>query len=153
NVGDSVNAVRHTLTTAVLVNVVRHKLTTAGENFNGEVQIQALVDKKKVIITETSVRSDLQLEDAEGGASKRGRKIAEIHKMQMVTLVERNKDVELSKPLIDLWELGLPTWHTHVGVGFSYGDGFGWLWTANEEGEHARGGVLRFGGKAWEDVQ
>ncbi|GJW46798.1 hypothetical protein Tco_0078444 [Tanacetum coccineum] len=33
---------------------------------NGELQIQALVDKKKVIITETSVRSDLQLEDAEG---------------------------------------------------------------------------------------
>ncbi|GKA19402.1 hypothetical protein Tco_0699317 [Tanacetum coccineum] len=32
---------------------------------NGEVQIQALVDKKKVIITKTSVRSDLQLEDAE----------------------------------------------------------------------------------------
>nr|GEU48481.1 retrovirus-related Pol polyprotein from transposon TNT 1-94 [Tanacetum cinerariifolium] len=29
-------------------------------------QIQALVDKKKVIITETSVRSDLHLEDAEG---------------------------------------------------------------------------------------
>ncbi|GJR63820.1 hypothetical protein Tco_0009885 [Tanacetum coccineum] len=33
---------------------------------NGEVQIQALVDKKKVIITKTSIRSDLQLEDAEG---------------------------------------------------------------------------------------
>ncbi|GKC51613.1 hypothetical protein Tco_1074358, partial [Tanacetum coccineum] len=33
---------------------------------NGEVQIQALVDKKKVIINETSVRSDLQLEDAKG---------------------------------------------------------------------------------------
>ncbi|GJS68539.1 hypothetical protein Tco_0683104 [Tanacetum coccineum] len=33
---------------------------------NGEVQIQALVDKKKVIITETSIRSDLQLDDAEG---------------------------------------------------------------------------------------
>ncbi|GKA03446.1 hypothetical protein Tco_0676227 [Tanacetum coccineum] len=32
---------------------------------NGEIQIQALVDKKKVIITETSIRSDLQLEDAE----------------------------------------------------------------------------------------
>ncbi|GKB99298.1 copia protein [Tanacetum coccineum] len=29
-------------------------------------QIQTLVDKKKVIVTETSVRSDLQLEDAEG---------------------------------------------------------------------------------------
>nr|GEW54297.1 retrovirus-related Pol polyprotein from transposon TNT 1-94 [Tanacetum cinerariifolium] len=33
---------------------------------NGEEQIQALVDKKKVIITEISVRSDLHLEDAEG---------------------------------------------------------------------------------------
>ncbi|GJZ59429.1 putative ribonuclease H-like domain-containing protein [Tanacetum coccineum] len=33
---------------------------------NGECQIQTLVDKKKVIITEKSVRSDLMLEDAEG---------------------------------------------------------------------------------------
>ncbi|GKC37782.1 hypothetical protein Tco_1050166, partial [Tanacetum coccineum] len=33
---------------------------------NGELQIQALVDKKKVIITETSIRSDLKLNDAEG---------------------------------------------------------------------------------------
>ncbi|GJU34265.1 putative ribonuclease H-like domain-containing protein [Tanacetum coccineum] len=33
---------------------------------NGEVQLQALVDGKKVIITETSVRRDLQLEDAKG---------------------------------------------------------------------------------------
>ncbi|GJZ41206.1 hypothetical protein Tco_0588092 [Tanacetum coccineum] len=33
---------------------------------NGARQIQALVDKKKVIITKKSVRSDLMLEDAEG---------------------------------------------------------------------------------------
>ncbi|GJW93373.1 hypothetical protein Tco_0173045 [Tanacetum coccineum] len=33
---------------------------------NGEVQLQALVDKKKVIITESIIRRDLQLEDAEG---------------------------------------------------------------------------------------
>nr|GEU45724.1 hypothetical protein [Tanacetum cinerariifolium] len=33
---------------------------------DGEEQIQALVDKKKVIISETSVRSDLHLEDVEG---------------------------------------------------------------------------------------
>ncbi|GKE59658.1 hypothetical protein Tco_1498843 [Tanacetum coccineum] len=33
---------------------------------NGEVQLQALVDGKKVIITETTVRRDLQLEYAEG---------------------------------------------------------------------------------------
>ncbi|GJW91073.1 hypothetical protein Tco_0168626 [Tanacetum coccineum] len=40
--------------------------TAKVKTINGEVQIQALVDKKKVIITETSVRSDLQLEDAKG---------------------------------------------------------------------------------------
>ncbi|GJX15718.1 putative ribonuclease H-like domain-containing protein [Tanacetum coccineum] len=44
NAGDSVNAARHTLTTA---------------------SIQALVDGKKVIVTETSVRRALQLKDAE----------------------------------------------------------------------------------------
>ncbi|GJT23538.1 hypothetical protein Tco_0893475 [Tanacetum coccineum] len=33
---------------------------------NGEVQLQALVDKKKIVITESSVRKDLQLEYAEG---------------------------------------------------------------------------------------
>ncbi|GJV24210.1 hypothetical protein Tco_1376905 [Tanacetum coccineum] len=33
---------------------------------NEERQIQALVDKKKVIITETSIRSDLKLDDAKG---------------------------------------------------------------------------------------
>ncbi|GJS62656.1 hypothetical protein Tco_0657440 [Tanacetum coccineum] len=31
---------------------------------NGEVQLQALVDRKKIIITEATVRRDLQLEDA-----------------------------------------------------------------------------------------
>ncbi|GKE50966.1 hypothetical protein Tco_1486122, partial [Tanacetum coccineum] len=33
---------------------------------NGEQQLQALVDGKKIIITEATVRRDLQLEDAEG---------------------------------------------------------------------------------------
>nr|GFC37211.1 hypothetical protein [Tanacetum cinerariifolium] len=41
-------------------------VTTKVKTVNGEEQIQALVDKKKVIITETSVRSDLHLKDAEG---------------------------------------------------------------------------------------
>ncbi|GJR26682.1 ribonuclease H-like domain-containing protein [Tanacetum coccineum] len=40
--------------------------TAKVKSVNGEVQIQALVDKKKVIIIETIIRSDLQLEDAEG---------------------------------------------------------------------------------------
>ncbi|GJV90652.1 putative ribonuclease H-like domain-containing protein, partial [Tanacetum coccineum] len=66
-------AARHTLT------AVRHKLVLPGitpyswfwtsakvKTVNGERQIQALVDKKKVIISETSIRSDLKLDDAEG---------------------------------------------------------------------------------------
>ncbi|GJU03743.1 hypothetical protein Tco_1114081 [Tanacetum coccineum] len=40
--------------------------TAKVKTVNGDVQLQALVDGKKVIITETSVRRDLQMEDAEG---------------------------------------------------------------------------------------
>ncbi|GJU99273.1 retrovirus-related pol polyprotein from transposon TNT 1-94 [Tanacetum coccineum] len=40
--------------------------TAKAKMVNGECQIQALIDKKKVIITETSIRSDLHLEDAGG---------------------------------------------------------------------------------------
>ncbi|GJX69379.1 hypothetical protein Tco_0305106 [Tanacetum coccineum] len=39
---------------------------TKAKMVNGERQLQALVDKKKVIITERSIRSDLHLEDAGG---------------------------------------------------------------------------------------
>ncbi|GJU84516.1 hypothetical protein Tco_1292062, partial [Tanacetum coccineum] len=68
-----VYAARHTLT------AVRHKLMLPGitcycwfwtsakaKTVNGERQIQALEDKKKVIITETSIRSDLKLDNAKG---------------------------------------------------------------------------------------
>ncbi|GJY39596.1 hypothetical protein Tco_0425960 [Tanacetum coccineum] len=40
--------------------------TVKSKTVNGERQLQALVDKKKVISTETSIRRDLHLEDAEG---------------------------------------------------------------------------------------
>ncbi|GJY69144.1 putative ribonuclease H-like domain-containing protein [Tanacetum coccineum] len=40
--------------------------TVKAKTVNGEVQLQALVDKKKVIIIESTIRRDLQLEDAEG---------------------------------------------------------------------------------------
>ncbi|GJT08448.1 hypothetical protein Tco_0842910 [Tanacetum coccineum] len=36
------------------------------KTINGEVQLQALVDGKKIIITESTMRRDLQLEDADG---------------------------------------------------------------------------------------
>ncbi|GKA43064.1 hypothetical protein Tco_0735724 [Tanacetum coccineum] len=40
--------------------------TAKAKTVNGELQLQALVDRKKVIITETSIRRDLYLEDVEG---------------------------------------------------------------------------------------
>ncbi|GKB53053.1 hypothetical protein Tco_0903806, partial [Tanacetum coccineum] len=50
-----VNTARHNLLLLLKVNAARHKFTTAGD-----------VDEKKIIITESIVRRDLQLEDAEG---------------------------------------------------------------------------------------
>ncbi|GJS05604.1 hypothetical protein Tco_0322112 [Tanacetum coccineum] len=78
-----INAAKHKVSTAVtaagLLTIVRHNLVlpvqvnaaegvsiTKAKMVNGERQLQALVDKKKVIITETSIRSDLHLEDAGG---------------------------------------------------------------------------------------
>nr|GFC08790.1 hypothetical protein [Tanacetum cinerariifolium] len=40
--------------------------TSKAKNVNGEAQLQDLVDGKKVIITESTIRIDVQLEDAEG---------------------------------------------------------------------------------------
>ncbi|GJR98898.1 hypothetical protein Tco_0271072 [Tanacetum coccineum] len=40
--------------------------TVKAKTINGEVQLHAIVDGKKIIITESTVRRDLQLEDAEG---------------------------------------------------------------------------------------
>ncbi|GJY90584.1 hypothetical protein Tco_0505780 [Tanacetum coccineum] len=40
--------------------------TIMAKTINGEVQLHALVDGKKIIITESSVRRDLQLADEEG---------------------------------------------------------------------------------------
>ncbi|GJW48741.1 hypothetical protein Tco_0080387 [Tanacetum coccineum] len=40
--------------------------TVKAKTISGEVQLHALVDGKKIIVTESTVRRDLQLEDAEG---------------------------------------------------------------------------------------
>nr|GEW72626.1 hypothetical protein [Tanacetum cinerariifolium] len=42
------------------------KATVKAKSVNGKVQLQALVDGKKVIITKSTIRRDLQLKDAEG---------------------------------------------------------------------------------------
>ncbi|GKC47068.1 hypothetical protein Tco_1064790, partial [Tanacetum coccineum] len=75
-----VNAVRHKLTAAResinllllgKVNAARHNLlllvaTVKVKTVNGEQQLKALVDGKKIVVTEASVRRDLQLDDEEG---------------------------------------------------------------------------------------
>ncbi|GJT37974.1 uncharacterized mitochondrial protein-like protein [Tanacetum coccineum] len=58
---EKVNAARHNLLLLVQFWAIAKVKTV-----NGEVRLQALVDGKKVLITETSVRRDCQLEDAEG---------------------------------------------------------------------------------------
>ncbi|GJU70226.1 ribonuclease H-like domain-containing protein [Tanacetum coccineum] len=69
--------------------------TTKVKTVNREVQIQALVDKKKVIITETSVISDLQLEDAEGTECLPNATIFE--QLTLMGLSQRVLDLEKTK--------------------------------------------------------
>ncbi|GKE93361.1 hypothetical protein Tco_1574456 [Tanacetum coccineum] len=68
---DFLNA--HSIKYALMVNptiytscIEQFWATVKAKTVNGEVQLQALVDGKKIIITESIVRRDLQLEDAEG---------------------------------------------------------------------------------------
>ncbi|GJW35672.1 hypothetical protein Tco_0058592 [Tanacetum coccineum] len=63
------NQIRYALTVnpTIYTSCIEQFWATAKvKTVNGERQLQALVDKKKVIITETSIRSDLNLEDAGG---------------------------------------------------------------------------------------
>ncbi|GJW72387.1 hypothetical protein Tco_0129304 [Tanacetum coccineum] len=63
-----VNAVRHNLLLLVTVNAVEEQFWSIVmvKTVNREVQLQALVDGKKIIITESTVRREIQLENAEG---------------------------------------------------------------------------------------
>ncbi|GJY45611.1 hypothetical protein Tco_0434674 [Tanacetum coccineum] len=63
------NQIRYALTVNPIIytSCIQQFWATAKANtVNGERQLQALIDKKKVIITESSIRSDLHLEDAGG---------------------------------------------------------------------------------------
>ncbi|GJT37597.1 hypothetical protein Tco_0937462 [Tanacetum coccineum] len=63
------NSIRYAITVnpTIYTSCIKQLWATAkAKTVNGEVHIQALVDGKKVIVTETSVRRALQLKDAEG---------------------------------------------------------------------------------------
>ncbi|GJU48844.1 hypothetical protein Tco_1218399, partial [Tanacetum coccineum] len=73
---------------------------------NGERQIQALVDKKKVIISKTSIRSDLKLDDTEGTYCLPTATIfAELERMgtmaSSITCLATNQNFNLSKYIFD----------------------------------------------------
>ncbi|GJW70918.1 hypothetical protein Tco_0127835 [Tanacetum coccineum] len=68
---DFLNA--HTIKYALMINptiytscIEQFWATVKAKTVNEEVQLQALVDEKKIILTESIVRRDLQLKDAEG---------------------------------------------------------------------------------------
>ncbi|GKC76100.1 hypothetical protein Tco_1126874, partial [Tanacetum coccineum] len=66
------NPIRYALTInlTVYTSCIKQFLATVKvKTVNGEVQLQALVDGKKIIVTEASVRRDLQLNDKEGEGS------------------------------------------------------------------------------------
>ncbi|GKB03802.1 hypothetical protein Tco_0831945 [Tanacetum coccineum] len=63
------NPIRYVLTinpTIYTLCIEQFWATVKVKTVNGEVQLQALVDGKKIIIIESTVRRDLQLEDVEG---------------------------------------------------------------------------------------
>ncbi|GKE75174.1 hypothetical protein Tco_1537215, partial [Tanacetum coccineum] len=63
------NPIRYALTinpTIYISFIEQFWSTVKAKTVNGEVQLHALVDGKKIIITESTVRRDLQLEDAQG---------------------------------------------------------------------------------------
>ncbi|GJV31800.1 putative ribonuclease H-like domain-containing protein [Tanacetum coccineum] len=63
------NPIRYALTinpTIYISCIEQFWSTVKAKTVNGEVQLHALVDGKKIIIIESTVRRDLQLEDAEG---------------------------------------------------------------------------------------
>ncbi|GJQ92031.1 hypothetical protein Tco_0003170 [Tanacetum coccineum] len=65
----NVNPIRYALTinpTIYALCIKKFWATVKMKTINGEVQLQALVDRKKIIIIEATVRRDIQLEDAEG---------------------------------------------------------------------------------------
>nr|GEZ96254.1 retrovirus-related Pol polyprotein from transposon TNT 1-94 [Tanacetum cinerariifolium] len=63
------NPIKYALTvnpTVYTSCIERFWATVKGKTVNGEVQLQALVDGKKVIIIKSSIKNDLQLEDVKG---------------------------------------------------------------------------------------
>ncbi|GJU87927.1 putative ribonuclease H-like domain-containing protein [Tanacetum coccineum] len=71
--------------------------TVKAKIINGEVQLQALVDGKKIIITESTVRRDLQLEDAEGTHTSSDEDRLKLHELMALCTTLQNRVLDLEK--------------------------------------------------------
>ncbi|GKB14330.1 hypothetical protein Tco_0848253, partial [Tanacetum coccineum] len=103
------NQIRYALNVNPIIytSCIQQFWTTAKANtVNGERQLQALIDKKKVIIMETSIRSDLHLEDAGGtdclSTATIFEELARMGKDTTVTQKETQQDDNVPTPSNDL---------------------------------------------------
>nr|GEV24493.1 hypothetical protein [Tanacetum cinerariifolium] len=80
-----VHLYRSLIGSLIYLTASRPDIMYAVKTINGEQQIQALVDKKKVIITKTSVRTDLYLEDAEEDMGEDSEIPTDFHHIPIVT--------------------------------------------------------------------
>ncbi|GJS93590.1 hypothetical protein Tco_0800558 [Tanacetum coccineum] len=93
------SSIRYVLTMNPIIytSCIKKFWATAKEKtVNGEVQIQALVDGKKVIVTEMSVRRALQLKDTEGTECYHFRRTGKNRKKQPRR--KQRKDTEVPQP-------------------------------------------------------
>nr|GEU99584.1 hypothetical protein [Tanacetum cinerariifolium] len=98
--------IRYTLTVNPIVYascVKQFWTTTKVKKVNGQEQIQALVDKQKVIITEESIRCDLKFDDAEGTKKIKPkgnqRQAAEVHSPSSEIPIKENIPTPSNDPL------------------------------------------------------
>ncbi|GKA36908.1 hypothetical protein Tco_0723473 [Tanacetum coccineum] len=85
------HSIRHALTINPIIYIScieQFWSTVKAKTINGEVQLHALVDGKKIIVTGVSIRRDLQLADEEGG------RINAIDADEDITLVNVQDDVD-----------------------------------------------------------
>ncbi|GJR11185.1 ribonuclease H-like domain-containing protein [Tanacetum coccineum] len=94
--------------------------TAKAKTVNRECQIQALVDKKKVIITEKSVRSDLMLEDAEGTECLPNDVIFE--QLTLIGALRENWNRELVRRNVTVETTGTKSLVAQDGLGYDWSD-------------------------------
>nr|GEX08324.1 hypothetical protein [Tanacetum cinerariifolium] len=94
------NTIKYALTVnpTIYTSCIKQFLAkTKVKTINGEQHIQALVDKKNVIITETSVRSDIHLEDVEGTTDTHRTKVKTNNGEQHIQALVDKKNVIITE--------------------------------------------------------